>query len=105
MVGWIVCIVLALTLFAMTARWISRDYKKSKIQLAPLSTPTCDARLDEAETLLNVKMAELTDLHEQSLKGIKFDPKTYVPPPQNPLEAKDEELRKMTEQRKPPLPR
>jgi hypothetical protein len=95
---WAICMGLALLAFALTGRWIFRDYKKLKALPAPMSSHACEVRLDEAETLLNARMTELTDLHEQSLKGIKFDPKTYVPPPQTHADAVAAELKKMADQ-------
>ena len=100
MLGYGICIALAFAILILTARWISRDYKKTTIKLASLPTPTAVGKLDEAETLMNAKMSELQELHSQSLKGMKFDP-NFKPPPDNPLDAKAEELRKMTEKRKP----
>jgi len=96
--GWTFCIACAALVIILTARWIARDYKKSKFM--PMPTPTVAIKLDDAETLLNAKMAEVQELHEQSLKGMKFD-KNFVPPPATPLDAKAEELRRMTEKRKP----
>ncbi|SRR5579885_3152571 len=100
MLGWAVCIAITILIFAITGHWISRDYKRSKAKLAPLPTPTAVGRLDDAETLMNAKLAEVQELHEQSIKGMKFDP-NFKPPPDNPLDAKAEELRRMTEKRKP----
>jgi hypothetical protein len=98
MLGWIACFGLTILLFAVTAYWIARDYRKTKAKLAPLPPPTVIGRLDDAETLMNAKMSELQELHEQSIKGMKFDP-NFKPPPDNPLDAKAEELRRMTEKR------
>lgn len=99
MVVWAVCIGGAILLFVLTGRWMFRDYKRTKVLTAPIAPHACEVKLDEAETLMDKKMTELRELHDQSLKGVKFDPKTYVPPPQTPIDAQAAELQKML---KPP---
>lgn len=95
---WGICIGLAILAFVLTGRWIFRDYKKTKALSAPMASHACEVKLDAAETLMDKKMTELRELHEQSLRGVKFDPKTYVPPPQTPLDSKAAELKKMADQ-------
>lgn len=94
-----ICTVLAMVAIALTSHWIIRDHKKAAaVKLKPMPTPTVVCRLDEAETLMNKRMEELTDLHERSIsKGLKFDPNYKKPDEKSSdvIDLKNDELRKL----------
>jgi hypothetical protein len=80
--------------------------KLRKISPVELSKNCADAKANvlQAEANVDVKMSELQEVHEQSLRGMKLDvmaelAKPMVRKQETPLDAKVRELKKLTEEK------